>query len=171
LAKKIVLTVLVWLTLSTATYADAYLYDESRWLSNNQVSSSYQVTDVDAFTKLGVKTIYYCLRQVDLNGKQSISTIKTVSINDAVEAAAISAYPNPVVSNLIVQVTSASVNQLKLEVFDLNGQSQITQTLSVIKGVNRIDVPEIKNISQGVYIICVTGHAFDAHWIKVVKTN
>ena len=38
LAKKIVLTVLVWLTLSTALYADAYLYDESRWLSNNQVN-------------------------------------------------------------------------------------------------------------------------------------
>ncbi len=138
---------------------------------NTQVSSSYQVTDADAFTKLGVKTIYYRLRQVDFNGKQSISTIKTVSINDALEAGALSAYPNPFASNLTVQVTSASVNQLKLEVFDLNGQSQITQTLPVVKGVNRIDVPEIKNLSQGVYILRVTGNAFGTQWIKVVKTN
>lgn len=38
LVKKSVLILLVWLTLSQVVHADAYLYDESRWLSNNQVN-------------------------------------------------------------------------------------------------------------------------------------
>jgi hypothetical protein len=100
---------------------------------------------------------YYRLRQVDFDGKTSLSNIIYIPIGS--KGQPLSVYPNPTSRELyVVGLEDAAT----LELYNANGKLQLSQPVS---GSSSID---LTNLPAGVYLYRITT-ATDVHQGKVVK--
>lgn len=118
---------------------------------NTNTVLSYQFTD--ALTSLDKTNIlYYRLRQVDFDGKNSLSEIKVVNINEANNS--ITIYPNP--TNNVLNISfSPQSSPVTVQLCDITGR--IIKTLSLQNNNNQIDISDLRN---GIYFITMTGQDF-----------
>ncbi|MET0298940.1 MAG: T9SS type A sorting domain-containing protein, partial [Flavitalea sp.] len=105
---------------------------------------NYQYTDK---TPLDASN-YYRLAQVDLDGTTTYSEVRLVSFN--VKAGVLKVFPNPVKTNLHVQLPQAATGNEKLQLFDLRGVKVLVQ--SVQAGTIQLDT-DISMLMPGVYIL------------------
>lgn len=130
----------------------------------------YSLTDASAFIKSSAQTLYYRLRQVDLNGKQSISPIAIVQQEELNEGNDLQVYPNPFTNNINIKLHADVASQVALVVFDLSGRPVLNKTFDVVAGSNVLKLAEMEQLNQGVYFIRVIG-ANSSSTVKIVKTN
>lgn len=137
---------------------------------NSSVRLAYNYTDAKAFSVTGVNTLYYRLRQVDLNGKYAYSDVATVTNSTQAETE-VTLYPNPFTQNATIAFTNATnLSSITFEVFDISGRKLISKEQSVSQGLNVIAINELEQLNGGVYFIQVLGSDF-SKLIKVVKAN
>jgi hypothetical protein len=99
-------------------------------------------------------TVYYRLKQVDINGKETFSSIVKLSMEakDGVEI-----FPNPFYNNFTVTLPSAKSSLATLKIFNTAGQAVYSKIISVNKGNNSIVVGNLPaSINPGVYYITIT---------------
>lgn len=96
--------------------------------------------------------IYYRIKQVDADGKGSYS--KTVSLRiGGARISNFTAYPNPFVSNIKIQVDASEKEELVIRVNSLNGQTLITKRTPVQKGNNIIVIDNLQQLQPGIYML------------------
>lgn len=66
-------------------------------------------------------------------------------------------YPNPVTEKAWIQVESSEEGIIDLTIFDLNGKSLFTGSYPILSGVNSVPVDLSRDLTQGIYIVQVTG--------------
>ncbi len=100
----------------------------------------------------------------------SIKLPKVTTTNTKLELEIIS-YPNPVVSNLNLKITSPENNSANIFIYDLNGRLiQQTSNSSVYKGTQLITL-EIENLPSGHYLYKVSLKSGDNIRGRFQKTN
>lgn len=93
---------------------------------------------------------YYRLKQVDINGNFSYSSI--VAINFTIKGVNInSVYPNPFVSQLKIDISSDRNEVVRIQLSDNMGRVLRVFNSSVQKGVNRVLVDNLAGLSPGIY--------------------
>lgn len=102
---------------------------------------------LDARLPAGATTLYYRLRQVDLNGTFSYSPVRTVRIAHDGTSAGLSVCPNP--SQGAATLTGATA-QVPVQVFDALGRA-VYATTTAADGTARLDLPA--GLPGGVYIV------------------
>ncbi len=102
-------------------------------------TSTYQFTD-----NTPLSTSYYRLRQIDNDGKETLSKVLSVERRDAINRVSIKVYPNPVSNTLTVENTEGG----NFKILNLLGQ----QVISGKTTAQRIDVSALP---QGSYILKV----------------
>ena len=111
-------------------------------------SRSYQLRDTEAGA-LGVSTLYYRLRQVDVDGSESFSPVVAVAVGKQAGVAQLAVYPNP----------AASAQEARLDFHNLPGGGQLstyTETGQLVSQVplaestGRVALPALK---AGLYYI------------------
>jgi len=102
------------------------------------------------------QTVFYRLKQVDLDGKYSYSPIVDIKHENNESS---NVYPNPFTNKLSIQ-TEANSNSL-IEVFDMQGRKVYTQ-MSNISGLTEIKSTEWES---GIYIVKVNGMSA----VKIIK--
>ncbi len=117
---------------------------------NTNSIRSYSITDRNPAQ--GVN--YYRLKQIDLDGRQTLSNIATVSFLQN-EIADFSFYPNPVKSTLQISVNNNQSGNAKLELIDMQGRVVLAKTLSCKNGNVSTSLP-IHHLTTGVYILKYT---------------
>jgi hypothetical protein len=135
---------------------------------NSNSVVNYSDLDRDAFKKAGVNTLYYRLRQLDMDGKEWISQVASVTNNDN-KLSSVHAYPNPFTNKVTIDVVSAEDAAYNLSIMDIQGRVVYASDLRIMKGVNNIPVDRLEELKSGVYFIRVSGP--ETKTIKLIKTN
>ncbi len=113
--------------------------------SNSNLSYSY----VD---KKSLATGYYRLKQIDKDGKSSLSAIVLLKGNKANGIELTSIYPNPAINNLNIVLASSKTTNVSLLISDLSGKTILMQQASVIDGDNAVKI-NVSLLAKGTYTI------------------
>jgi hypothetical protein len=119
--------------------------------SNSKLNYAYTDKNCDL-----TQTVFYRLKQVDLDGKYSYSPIVEIKSENNENS---NVYPNPFTNKLSIQ-TEANSNSL-IEVFDIQGRKVYTQ-MSNISGLTEIKSSEWES---GIYFVKVNGMSA----VKIIK--
>ncbi|RZK29578.1 MAG: T9SS type A sorting domain-containing protein, partial [Hymenobacter sp.] len=122
-----------------------------RGQGNSQRPTDYTFTDNGA-GRLAAATVYYRLKQVDLNGTASYSPVRTVQFASATAQATAILYPNPSQGQTVVDPRSLAAGTYSVQLLDLAGRVLRTQ-----QSVNEAFTLDIAALPQGAYIVLVQG--------------
>jgi hypothetical protein len=107
-------------------------------------------TFLDKLCENSSTTVYYRLHSIDMNGKGEYSDTRIITMqkNNSLN---ISAYPNPVMNNLLVTIPSAwQKKNVMFELLTVNGQvAKIFNTTNT----GQIEVLNVNNIAPGSYFL------------------
>jgi hypothetical protein len=112
--------------------------------------------------------VYYRLKQVDLNGKVTYSSVIAVKLK-VQTAVSVSVFPSPVVNNATVSFNTADNGTASVQVIALNGQVVKTTNLSVTKGVNNVALNNLENLAAGAYLVVVKQNSTVLGTTKITK--
>ncbi len=120
---------------------------------NAQVPGSYQFVDTDETLVHQSLQWYYRLRQVDLDGQNSYSSVIRAEMEARQVELAVIAYPNPIQGpNLQIQYTGGAPGQrLQLSVISTLGQSMFATHAPA--GINQKLAISVENWPEGYYFL------------------
>lgn len=121
---------------------------------NTNIKSTYTFIDNGVFNN-AVSKVYYRLKQVDFDGKSSLSNV-VVLLNEMNNTNSISAYPNPFNSDVTVSIDANQASTAQVTVFDFSGRSILSNNYQVAEGSNIISINEMSNLNTGIYFVKVT---------------
>ncbi len=110
---------------------------------------------------------YYRLKSVDSDGKVTYSSIIAI-LNKARGLEIVSLLPNPVNSNAIVNVSSATASKMQFIVTDVAGRQLQTRSVSLIAGSNQVPM-NFDNLASGVYYLTGASEDGEKKTIRFVK--
>ncbi|HLG35469.1 MAG TPA: T9SS type A sorting domain-containing protein, partial [Bacteroidia bacterium] len=113
---------------------------------NSAATLHYSMIDAEPLKGLS----YYRLRQVDFDGKESLSQLVAVnfSVNNVLNV-----FPNPAQTEIQYSFNAASDGVVLFELTDALGKTILSQKVNVQKGFNVSDPLSTRFIPQGVYLI------------------
>lgn len=103
---------------------------------------------------LGVKTLYYRLRQVDNDGQFSYSKVILLDVDRNGLDPLIVAYPNPFTQSLTVKITPANASDKtnSIELYSLQGVLMYKKELG-ITGTATVTITDLPMLASGIYIL------------------
>ncbi len=119
---------------------------------NSGSVKNYRFTDNRALEMFAGASVYYRLKQVDLDGNYSYSNIALLNTE---EGSDISLYPNPFNSTTGVYVNATEDANVTIEVKDLMGRSIALTTASVVKGGQYLTIEALSTVADGMYLVQV----------------
>jgi hypothetical protein len=132
---------------------------------NSSSPRSYVYTDRED-GKQGIR--YYRLRQLDLDGTEAFSPVRTLSFESAT-ANSLSASPNPFGTALTLQVQARQAqNGAALLLTDAAGRTMLKQSLAVTTGYSKHLLAGLERLPSGVYFLHLTIDG-ELHHLRVVK--
>jgi hypothetical protein len=130
---------------------------------NSNVIANYQYIDVDADLR---STVYYRLRQVDIDGSFKYSDVIAVSESDN-NKVEIKLFPNPIADYGVVELNTTA-GEAQLDVIDLNGQTLHTLNVNCSDGLNTILMNDLNRLNAGIYVLRINNNGV-YHYLKFVK--
>lgn len=126
---------------------------------NSATTLTYNFTDVDAGNLGG--TIYYRLKQVDIDGSHQYSNVLAVTFASTTTRL-LRSYPTILTAgnNLTAEMVSAKNQRVKLQYFDVNGKLLGNDQKIVVTGFNKIDITLPVNAS-GTVVIKMNAEGFN----------
>ncbi len=97
--------------------------------------------------------VYYRLRDVDMDGNGTLSKIIALRLDGSALSASFSAYPNPFVSDVKLNVTTTKEGKANIVISNIAGQRVATQSVSLQNGENIIVVQNLSALKPGMYIV------------------
>ncbi|MFN0203967.1 MAG: GEVED domain-containing protein, partial [Bacteroidia bacterium] len=105
------------------------------------------------------KTLYYRLKQVDLNGKFRYSNTIQLNMNGDYFAA-MDAFPNPTAKELNIAVSAPANNKMVVEVYDIYGRILIQQNYLATGGQEVVKL-NVEKLAAGTYTVRVRSKTTD----------
>lgn len=132
-----------------------------------QEHTNYAYTD-DAVSANTPVLIYYRIKAVQPDGKESYSEIKMIRFDSTV-VSHISASPNPFVSQVNINYHTSQKGVAAVKVFNLNGQVKFVKPVNVNKGNNSIAITEASGWGAGIYMVAVYAEQGSVIAAKLIK--
>jgi hypothetical protein len=120
---------------------------EVRATGNSTVNQYYRFTDVAPIRAVN----YYRIRMIDNDNTYKLSEIKNVKNSGIAEMAV---NPNPVSQLMRISLEADANETSTVVVTDLSGKRIISKSMSVIAGLNNLEIP-VSQLSSGTYIVTV----------------
>ena len=111
---------------------------------------------------------YYRLRQLDVDGAESISPVLTVQLEGATTAT-LATYPQPFVQGLQLTLGVPTAGAASVEVLDLTGRRVLTYATPVAAGRTVLTVPGTEQLAPGAYVVRVALPGVPALRERIVK--
>ena len=121
---------------------------------NTSIEHSYFFNDDIAAVKNN--TIYYRLKQIDIDGRSSYSKIISVRLKNGITGLTVS--PNPVSSYVNINVDWNKNEIANIKVIGMSGKELVSKNIQLIKGTNYVALNELSRLPAGVYIIQVNSN-------------
>jgi hypothetical protein len=130
---------------------------------NSAVKVEYNNQHLNAFDI--ANTLYYRLKIVDLNGDVSYSKTIKLSMAELTNASA-TAYPNPFINEVVVDVPTIGDTKAKVTITNLQGVELMRQETQFENGKTKL--VGLDGLSSGIYLITVESNEFK-QTLKIVK--
>ena len=147
---------------------DGYTFQKIGFVKSQVGTSSskqqYSFTDARP-SKQG--TIYYRLKQIDLDGKSTIYGPKDISFG-AIAGTSLTAYPNPFSADFRAVVITAQQAPAILKLYDGIGQQLIVKEVQLHAGENTLEISTGSQLPAGMYILAVEIEG-QVHKMKLIK--
>jgi endo-1,4-beta-xylanase len=128
-------------------------------LSNNQ----YNAIDNNIAT---LNVVYYRLKEDAADGSYTYSAIIKINLNSNISFKVITA-PNPFTNNINVQIESATSQNIRISLLDLNGKVLFTKQQAVVQGASSIPF-DASSIAHGIYFLRLNT-SMEETTVKLVK--
>ncbi len=135
--------------------------------NNKNSVSNYTFMDAQAFVKTNQSTLYYRLKQVDLDGKFSYSN-KVKVTEKATTSNVLAVYPNPFNTDLNMNVFAESNAEISLTITDIQGRVVATQKATLVKGMNVVTIDAALSLQKGIYLVQTTVNG-EVSTTKIIK--
>ena len=116
---------------------------------NSSVPITYVIND--DITAVTASIVYYRLKQIDIDGKSSISKVASVRLKKTIGDFTVS--PNPFRNNVNINIEWDKNETTVVKVFNVTGTEVVSKNVKMIKGYNYIDMDELSLVPPGNYII------------------
>jgi len=118
--------------------------------SSNGETKYYEYTDKSS--ELADKKIaYYRLKQIDIDGKVTYSTIKLARFEgNAVSPIQVS--PNPFVEKLNLKFVSEEIGKAEIRIMNMTGQTLLSKQSTISKGYNNVQIEGLRGLASGMYM-------------------
>lgn len=114
---------------------------------------------------------YYRLKQVDTDGK--FENFGPVSVNNTAKLGVAlkidQVFPNPIVSNAEMAITSSKSGELRLTIISMNGEIIEKENFEVSSGSNSLPIKAARTLASGAYIFRIDMAGEKPSSIKVIK--
>ena len=117
--------------------------------NGNQSENDYAYIDLQPLPGKS----FYRLKLVSGDGKYRYSEVRTVTIKRGLQQIIVS--PNPASDVATVSVYSLLDAESEISIFDVSGRLVYSQAVTVSKGLNKTDLPVVKNLNSGLYLVQV----------------
>jgi Secretion system C-terminal sorting domain len=132
--------------------------------AQNEGGADYSVVDRNVSGNSGL--IYYRLKMVDIDGKFTYSDVRIVRLKEQSQTIGISAYPNPVISEIHINIPNTwQGKKVTYTVFNSNGQLLKKSTFS---NSNHTEMVNVNDLAPGIYLVRATCNGEEAQQ-KVIK--
>jgi hypothetical protein len=101
----------------------------------------------------GAATLYYRLRQVDLDGTYTFSPVRVVQVAAAAVAFGAEVYPNPWADELHVQLVGLSTEPLHFALYDAVGKLVLSHATA---SAQQVALPAVGSLPAGVYTLRIS---------------
>ena len=115
---------------------------------NSNATLNYEFADKKPFTG----NAYYRLKQIDKDGKTTLSQIVLIKGIKLNKLELTSVYPNPTINTLNVVVSSPKAGKVTFVVSDITGKVIMNQVMQVVVGDNNLPI-NVSHIAKGTYTI------------------
>jgi hypothetical protein len=135
---------------------------------NSKQAKNYRINDAHAFKLSGSNTLYYRLKQVDLDGNETASKAVLVRNEETNTLAGSIIYPNPFESGVTIEMVAASAGSVaQLTLVDITGRIILSKQAVLSEGTNSVTIDGLAELNKGVYFVHITtnGHT-EAHKIS-----
>lgn len=122
---------------------------------NSNQPLAYSIADTKPFSGSG----YYRLKQIDKDGKASMSDIILIKGTKSTKLELVGVYPNPVVNNINVVLNAPKAGKITLVIADMTGKIIVSKSIIVNNGDNNLQL-NVADLSKGTYTIkaiCIDG--------------
>ena len=99
------------------------------------------------------KFVYYRLKQFDVNGKYSFSSVVKLALS---LSTSVTVYPNPFKDDFTVSFSSGKTATATLKLQNSSGQLVFSKTIAVNKGNNAVLINSLPSIKAGIYYMSVS---------------
>jgi hypothetical protein len=120
-------------------------------ISAAPIDQQYRFTDYLTNTAAS-NTVYYKLKQVNLNGYESWSFILTVRLQTG-KVSEISTWPNPVQNELHFNFQNTSDNQITISYTEVSGKIVLKEKIQAEKGSCFYRSTGVRELKKGIYFI------------------
>jgi hypothetical protein len=129
---------------------------------NSQTELKYSFIDFAP----GSSTQYYRLKQIDLDGKFSYSSILPIKGGKLTKIKISSVYPNPTHSLASVLIESPTNEKAVLRVIDILGRTLILQNIELVSNASNLIPINTASLASGTYLVSIDGQPTQ---LKLVK--
>jgi len=138
--------------------SDGHNFTQLTWLAGHGTSyqtQTYEWTDAQ-LSRYAVTTVYYRLRQVDIDGTVVYSPVRAVAFTPATGLALeLLAYPNPAQRQCGLRLNEAQAGPATLCIVDAQGRLLAQRQLLLAQGSNTLPLHEVGDLRPGLYLVQV----------------
>lgn len=116
---------------------------------NSSLQIAYFIND--DITAVSASIIYYRLKQIDIDGKSSVSKVASVRLKKTIGNFTVS--PNPFRNNINVNIDWDKNEITTVKVFSVVGIEVVSKNVKMVKGFNYVALDELTKMPAGNYII------------------
>lgn len=130
-------------------YVVEYSHDGTSWEDVGFVNGNGQVDGEATYSytmgKVFSGTVYFRVKQLELNGSSNYSSVRKVNLNNSID---LKVWPNPATSMLQINIGNQNG---RASIMDASGR--VVKSVNLSSGINRIQVNEL---NRGIYMLSLT---------------
>jgi hypothetical protein len=120
---------------------------------NSSATSYYSYTDKN----IALGNLFYRLKEVDIDGKYLYSSVVTMkAVSAAIASVKVSAYPNPFISSVGLELTDNNNETVFVRMMDQQGKMIKQQSWNVKKGFNSTSFTDLQRLPSGIYFMSIS---------------
>lgn len=116
---------------------------------NSSVRIDYAI--LDDVASLTAPFVYYRLKQIDIDGKSTLSKVVSVKLKKTNTVFTVS--PNPFTNTVNINIDWDKNESTVVRVFNVTGAEVYSKNVKMVQGNNLIVIDELANVAPGSYII------------------
>lgn len=145
--------------------ADGVNFTEVGRTAGQLASSAPKKYELEDLRPIG--KAYYRLRSVDLDGKESLSSVIVLERKGA-RFQIDNVFPSPTQGDLTVQFNAVEESAVNVMVYDFSGRLVLQQQLDAVKGFNQTTL-QLGSLPAGMYNVTIVGTQSATEPVRIVK--